>query len=746
VLGERQALAAGTNLTADGTAFVAAAATPDGGLIVGGSTGLRDGNASLTGIGPDGNVEWTRQYRLGNASGIVDVAVGPDGDIYALQNERRGTAPDAGYGSFLVRVSGSGAVEWRQRVESSPSVGSSDVLAASGHGPALVVDSPGERSVTIRQYDRDGALQWNRSYGAEVRPTTLQSAGDGEGYLLVGTAEFDRPWLLGIGADGSERLNRTYEGIEMRRPVGMVPTDGGFVIAGTQAAHGPSAPAAAAVDEDGVVRWSRVYPTAADVGLRDVFASDDGIVLFGNGGFGGSDGPAGYLVGIGADGGQRYVERVGGFLPTEAAVEDGRAVAVGIDDFRDRNVTGYLRTTPLPDAPARAFTADAGTTSNVTHYRGQNLAVDAPPSAGGTVAVVQQPEDDADDGPRVVRRVSVGEDGRAVFESATLPIGEYYLRAGGDALVVENGTVTGTGPPGRAAFDLRRHDLGRVEVDRPFVDRAAGESGTSVSLRNRGRSEYVLLVSADRFRGGPVDSGTLRRLFADDPGFDGIDRSSDVPAARIHVDSESAARVATDGVESGLYRLTLRGADTGDGGAVAETRFVVGPERARPLSLSLSNASLSVPVGGTASTNVTVSGVTEGIGALSMSANRTGPPAVGLRTDLRIDAGSARGSARWTDREATASSRAVGGDTGNGTVTVGSLAVEAEQRTISPEAPSAATVTFGLDWVVDEDGVPYTLPGQRSVPVTVTDLENATGDDRTGGSASASGSVRSSGS
>jgi hypothetical protein len=494
------------------------------------------------------------------------------------------------------------------------------------------------------------------------------------------------------------------------------------------------------------VRWSRVYPAATDLGLRDVFASDDGVVLFGSGGFGESDGPAGYLVGVGPDGGQRYVERVGGFLPTDATAGDGHAVAVGIEDFRSRNVTGHLRTVALPDAPAEKFTADAGTTTNATHYRGQDLAVDTPAFAGGTVAVVRPPADDAGDGPRVVRRVAVGDDGRAVFESATLPVGEYYLRAGGDALVVRNGTVTGTGTPDRAAFDLVGHDLGQLEVDRPFVDRAAGESAANVSLRTGDRTGYTLLVAADQFQNGSVDDGQLRRLFGDDPGFDGIEQSPGGPAARIRIDSGApTVRVTADGVQPGLYRLALRGADTGDGGAVAETRVVVGPEQPRPLSVSLSNASLAVPVGGEASTNVTVSGVTEGIGGISASANRTGPPAIGLSTDLRIDARSGRGSARWSDRRATAASRALGGDTANGTVTVGSLTVQAEKRTISPDSPSATTVTFGLDWVVDEDGVPYTVPDRRAVPVEVTNLESATGDDG-GNSASASGSVSSSGS
>jgi hypothetical protein len=739
-----QALAAGTNLTVEGTAFVAAARTADGGVVVGGSTGLRRGNASLTKVTPDGTIAWTRQYPSGNASGIVDVESGPDGDVYVLRYERNGTTSEPEYGTWLGRVSGSGDVEWRRPVGGDRGIGSNDLLTVGDDGPALATSAPGGRNVTLRQYGFDGETEWTRTYGAEASPQALRAAGDG--YLLVGSADFGQPWVVRVGDDGSEQVNRTYTGVELRRPVGAVPTDGGFVVAGTHRVHGPSAPAAVKVGDDGVVRWSRVYTAAADASLGDVFVDGDGLVLFGSGGSAGPAGRAGYLVGVGPSGGQRYVERVGGFATMSAvAGPDGHVTAVGIESYREQNVTGRLRTVRLPEAPAEAFTADVGVTSNATHYRGQNLALDAPSLAGETVDVVALPEDPGGE-PRTVRRTVADERGRAVFESATLSRGGYYLRVDGDPVVVENGTVTAADTPEAARFDVTRHDLGRVDVGNTFVDRSAGEAATTVTLDSDDRPEYTLEVSADRYRDGSVDAGTLRRLFADDPGFEGVTQSRGVPAARIDVRGASAnVTAATGGVDPGLYRVTLRGADTADGGAVAETRFVVGPERARPLSVSLSESSLSVPVGGVATTNVTVSGVSDRIGALSMSANRSGPPAIGLSTDLRVDATSSRGSARWSDRTATASARALDTDTGNGSLDVGSLTVEADAGAISPNASAATTVRFGLDWVVDADGVPYTVPAETSVPVEVTDIGNATGD-RAGESASASGSVRSSGS
>jgi hypothetical protein len=154
-----------------------------------------------------------------------------------------------------------------------------------------------------------------------------------------------------------------------------------------------------------------------------------------------------------------------------------------------------------------------------------------------------------------------------------------------------------------------------------------------------------------------------------------------------------------------------------------------------------------VAVGNQTTRNVTVSGVTHGIGAMSMSANRTGPPALGLDMDVDLaNATQGRGSGRWSDRRAEAEASAMGADTRNGTLVVGSLAIDADLRQLDPDGPASNTVTFRLDWVIDERGVPYTVPDELTLTVEVTNLENATGDARGGhGSGWVSGSSSASG-
>jgi hypothetical protein len=149
--------------------------------------------------------------------------------------------------------------------------------------------------------------------------------------------------------------------------------------------------------------------------------------------------------------------------------------------------------------------------------------------------------------------------------------------------------------------------------------------------------------------------------------------------------------------------------------------------------------------------NITVSGVTDGIGAMSVRAVREGQP--GVRPNLRVDINGSRSSAGagYGGDRATADAQSYDGNTGNGTVSVGQFTVEAPSREIDPDGNATNAVDFAVDWVIDENGVPYTIPDAMTITVEVTDLEDATGErvdrggrrDRGGesGSGWASGSV-----
>ncbi|WP_136717806.1 hypothetical protein [Halorientalis salina] len=718
----------GINRTLDGTVVVTATGTDDCGLLLGGTSGFERGNATLTKLAADGSTAWTRHYNTSNRTGIVAVERGPDDGIYALQYASNFSQPGSGsYSMWLVRTTDAGEISWRRSVNASGLVGGRDTLAVSETGPALAVTDATGRNASLLQFGADGDLRWNRTYGVDASPGRLETTDDG--YLLTGIVGFDHPWILRTDDEGRIVDNRTYDRIDVQNLVGSRPTEDGIVLAGTYAADfGSGQPWVASVGTDGVPRWSRVYPGSNSVRVQSAFPDGDGITLVGSSQTGTTTDSSGYLVGVGANGSERYTESIPGLIQTVAVPGPNRTVTVaGMTGYPGRNVTSVVRTVALPDAsPSHDRGAVEPITSSRTHYRGQQLSVVRPKAAGETLELVAVPGEYDDFESRVVRRLELDADGRAVVDSTTLSRGTYYLRTtDGEPLDVTSGWALAETDRDSATFEVASQDLYTRDSDGTYVDRADGESTAAITVDSE-RSDYALYVSADRFRGGQVDAETLRGMFPNESVS--IERVRGTPVARLPADGQENVTIDVASVEAGLYDVSIRGTDTGHAGASMEHRLVVGSETSRPLSVSLRNETLAVPVGGDAATNVTVENATDGIAAMSMSANRSGPPAVQLSVDLNINGTSAQASSGWSDHESDADAQAFGGNTANGTVVVGSLSVSADNSTLDPESDATNTVSFRLDWVVDENGVPYTVPEGTTVTVEVEDIENATGE------------------
>jgi hypothetical protein len=125
---------------------------------------------------------------------------------------------------------------------------------------------------------------------------------------------------------------------------------------------------------------------------------------------------------------------------------------------------------------------------------------------------------------------------------------------------------------------------------------------------------------------------------------------------------------------------------------------------------------------------VTLSGLTEGVGALALSANRTGEPGVRLRLRAEVDASRLSSGGSISQRESTTEMMAFDANTSTGAVEVARFRVRAESLGRDPITNGTNTATLRVDWVVDDDGVPYTLPDPVTVTYEVTDAGNATGD------------------
>ncbi|MFB6179934.1 MAG: hypothetical protein ABEI77_09455 [Halorientalis sp.] len=740
----------GINRTLNGTAIITATESGDGGLLLGGMTGFRNGNATLRKLSANGSTVWTRHYRTENRSGIVAVERGPNDRLYAIQYAADYNRTHIGsYRMWLVGLTDRGEIRWRKSLNTSRIAVSRETLAVGETGPALAYRNGRDGNVTLQQYGTDGDLRWNRTYTVDAGPRTLDVTQDG--YVMTGTVSYEHPWVLRTDSQGAVRSNRTYDRLDVQQLVGAKPTaDGGVILAGTYSGHfAGSHPWAAKVGSDGIPQWSRVYPgdASSNVNVQTMFPDGDGITLVGTGRDSSGTDSSGYFVGVGPNGSERYVKRVAGFMQTVAVPGPNRTVTVaGLDGYPTRNVTTVVRTVALPAMDgSHERQTPVPINSDKRFYRGQQPQFVRPSAAGESVDLVAVPGEYDDFSRHVVRRIPLDDRGRATIDSTTLEDGTYYLRTtDGKPLVVTSGWALKTGNRDSAQFTLRTQDLYSFDSDSTYVDRASGDETATLRV-NTDRKNYALYVSADRFRGGQVGADTLKQLFADDSVR--IEQYRGQPVARIPASGQQNLTLTVGSVDAGLYDLTLRGTDTGTAGASMDHRLIVGSKTQRPLGVSLANTTLSVPLDGEAATNVTVSNLTDGIGAMSMSANRTGPPAIDVSVDLNINATRMSASSGWSDDSSDADAQAMDAHTANGTVDVGTLSVEANDRSLDPTSSPTNTVTFRLDWVVDENGVPYTIPGDTTATVTVEHIENATGEyhDHRGharGSASASGTVR----
>lgn len=731
----------------NGTAFLAVDQASDGDLVAGGfevnTTGsdtrpaLTDTTATLVRVGANGTTEWSTSIAGENATRVVDVLAADDGIYFLLAEDSPDSTSPQSLDLRLGKATGDGDVSWQRSLNTSLGLrfglGAGGGLVDTDGGVALARQVP-DGGVRLAEYSA-GSVAWERTYDVDARVSSVRATGDG--FLLAGSVSFDEPWVLRTDASGRTTFNQTYPGIESSGVLGAVPTDdGGVVLAGQHrsGSEGGLTAWTAGIGGDGAVRWTRVHGAGSDVQFNRLFDAENGLLLVGQNLVDPQSEIGVRLLGVGADGGQLFDEEVEDAPRITAMTKSGDRLRVaGLADLDPTTgeVTGALAEVPVPavDTESNAtLEADAGLASNGTFYPGQDLRVSTR-GPTDTYDLVRLPGE-RESGPQVVRQVSLGDDDTAVIESATLPRGEYYLRTPYDrAATLEDGRVSGFADRREAAFRLESQRFVRVETNRTFVDAAAGEHGVSFTF-DSDRSNYDVHVRADRFRGDAAGADDLRAAFGSVDGFEGIDVVDGQPAARIEVGDDRRVRLnaTVTAMDPGLYDVTVSGVDTRDGGAVADGRFVVGRPEERPVGLELANRSLGVAAGEEAVTNVTLTGLTNGVGALALSATRTGDPDVRLRLRADVNASRVSSGGSISPRESTTETMAFDASTPNGSVEVARFTVRAESLGRDPITNGTNTATLRVDWVVDEDGVPYTLPDPVTVTSEVTDAGNATGD------------------
>jgi len=728
------------------------APAPDGGTYLVSTASPEAANLTVTRLAANGSVAWQRSLEAPNGTRAGQAVAATDDGVYVLEAVGPARGPEVGPTdgtTRLVHLAHDGERRWTRTVGDTYRGRSGDRLAADGDGVVLARPVPGDPPGTrLVRFTDDGDVEWNRSYDGGT-PRALAVADDGS-YLVAGVRGSREGWLLRVGPYGRVEQNRTYGGDDDRRVVGVVPTDdGGALLAGSAGARGFgwSDPWVARVDADGVPVWSRTYP-AESAAPRAAVPTAEGVLLVHS--TRPEFGPRGTrLTHVGTDGAAGALTTDAGRIATAARVADGTVRLYGAEfDRPNRTFVGTVDRAALPgvEPDDRETTPLA---SNTTRYRGQNLRFDG--AADLAYGLYRLPGEYTEfDRPRLTRRLGQDASGSVAFETATLPDGRYAVRAGdGFWLELEDGQGAGiTTDASAAAFELdtdsvrfartggdrRGPRLARSGPNRTVVETFRGERGVGVRVDTE-RDAVTARIGLTRLNGSSPDTGTLRAALSTDPGFAGT-ASGPVgdPYGTVRLTGDDRNLTLDAGaLPAGFYRLSVAPLDTADATEPATTRLVVAREQ-REVSLTPAEESLTLSRGGEATTNLTLSGVDAGISAIRLEAARTGGPPVGLdidRTDA-LDVGSASGGGGVGYSRASAESQSLAVlDAPDGTFTVARLTVRSQPGFARGDDPTTGTntLTAEIAWLVDGEGVPYSVAD----PVTLRYEVTGDGEDGSDG-------------
>ncbi|WP_254822472.1 hypothetical protein [Haloglomus halophilum] len=714
--------------------IIDAAPATDGGRYLVGAIGLRETNSTVTRVAPNGTVRWTRSFGSPNESRRVTAVVSGDspGAFLLEVSGRPGPASDETPPTLrLRRITADGDLAWQRSLGNATSVVRGPVLVATDDGVALArtVDSE-PPAARLTRFAHDGTLLGDRTYRGGV-PRALAETDDG-GLVVVGQREFRRGWYLRLDGDGDIVRNETFATGD-RRIVGATPADDGdLLVAGSAEVRGFSGsdPWVARLDADGTVRWSRTYGTTDREYPRTAVATDRGILLLSTRDTG-TGARSTVLTHVTAEGevatGAVAAERgLTSPVPTGDRSVDLYGFAL---DRENRTATGIARTVDLPRPAAPDWPVHDTVTSNRTFYRGENLRL--PGDANRTYGLYQLPGEYTEfDQPRLVRRVGPTTEGVPAFETATLRSGKYAFRAPGSFWYrIDDGRYELVEDPGAAAFTLAEQDIWRIQPRRSVLETFAGDRLLHARVESDPAS-MTARVGLARMNGSSVGQATLADALA--PGADErvdddrVFTVGDRAYGTVELRDDRNLTLDAGALPAGLYEVTLTGNRTADATEPATATLVVVTEE-RNVTLTPVNRTLSVPQNGTATTDLTLAGTDAGLRAIRIDAERRGQPALRLDLELTdaLDTGSLRSGAGIGAGRSTADIQTLDvREAPNGSFAVASLAVSQSQfgRDRSDgETPDQQTVTVGLTYAVDAEGIPYSVAQDETITVVLED-------------------------
>jgi len=228
-------------------------------------------------------VQWDVTYpTFDNPTQGRDLAETPDGGFVAVASVEPTDSP--GTDMAIRKVTADGDQEWAEYVRTPrDTVANAVTYSQNGYVLAGYRDTADADQVWVAKYDQEGELVWERTFGGDrdERAYDVITTDDG-GLAVAGYTDSRRvesAWLLKLDVGGLQQWSRAYDAemAQRARAVEQLP-DGDFVLAGE--ADGPTGPNPwlLRADANGDKRWHVMVESEQPDLLRDVVATEDGVV------------------------------------------------------------------------------------------------------------------------------------------------------------------------------------------------------------------------------------------------------------------------------------------------------------------------------------------------------------------------------------------------------------------------------------------------------------------------------------
>lgn len=218
--------------------FESALLRSDGGALVAGVEAGNAGDAWLVAVGQDGAEIESLTYPGPALEQVVALAATPDHGVILAGNLLAGTPEGFDHWALLIKLDASYGEEWRQYYGGPDQPGLADVVATQDGGYVFVgsqADGGGSTQAWLVKVDGSGALQWERRFPSTYAAASVVATDDG-GFAIGAAAAPGNlgAVLLRTDAHGDEEWRRSYGDPDFNVGEMASTLEGGFAFGGTK--------------------------------------------------------------------------------------------------------------------------------------------------------------------------------------------------------------------------------------------------------------------------------------------------------------------------------------------------------------------------------------------------------------------------------------------------------------------------------------------------------------------------------